>query len=77
MISDLGFDDEDGERAVGADVIKVVEASSYQTVEALANELATVLLAKWPARWMKISVEKPSALPFVTASGAEVSRFKN
>ena len=56
--------------------MQIVEASSFQTVEALATDIATVLLDKWPARLVSISVEKPNALPFVTASGACVTRLK-
>ena len=56
---------------------QTVEDSSFRTVEALAAELATVLLAKWPARMLGISVEKPSALAFVAASGARIIRSRD
>ena len=58
---------------------QVIEATSFQTVEALGDYLATWLLSDMvkvkAVRGVTVTVEKPVALPFVDAAGASVKRM--
>jgi len=62
-------------RAVAKHVQKLVEASSYQLVEALAEATAAEVLAHFPAaRSVKVRVEKPGAVRFSESVGVEIVR---
>ena len=54
--------------------LQVVEASSFQTLEALAALIATTCLAEFPIPQITVAVEKPSALTFVEGAGVEITR---
>ncbi|MCJ1410172.1 trifunctional dihydropteroate synthetase [Ptychographa xylographoides] len=54
--------------------IKTVERSSYETLEALAAEIARVSFGGRPIKRVKVSVEKPSALAFVDGAGVQLTR---
>ncbi|MCJ1389162.1 trifunctional dihydropteroate synthetase [Xylographa bjoerkii] len=56
------------------DVIEVVESSRYETLEALASEIAKTALTRYTVRSIDVSVEKPSALAFVEGAGVQISR---
>ena len=52
--------------------------SSYQTLEALASDIATVSCSRWAVSPITVSVEKPSALAFVDGAGVQITRrFSN
>jgi dihydroneopterin aldolase/2-amino-4-hydroxy-6-hydroxymethyldihydropteridine diphosphokinase/dihydropteroate synthase len=54
--------------------LQVVEASSFQTLEALAALIATTCLEEFPIPQITVAVEKPSALTFVEGAGVEITR---
>ncbi|MCJ1385111.1 trifunctional dihydropteroate synthetase [Xylographa soralifera] len=56
------------------DVIETVESSRYETLEALATEVATTALTRYTVRSIDVSVEKPSALAFVEGAGVQIKR---
>lgn len=57
---------------------QTVEISSYQTLEALASDIATVSCSRWAVSPITVSVEKPSALAFVDGAGVQITRrFSN
>ena len=60
-----------GQRAKG---VQVVEESKFETLEALAAQISTVLLYDFDIPEITVAVEKPSALAFVEASGVEITR---
>lgn len=58
-------------------VCEVVEASSFQTLEALAALIARTCLAAIPWPEITVSLEKPSALTFVEGAGVEITRRRD
>lgn len=56
---------------------QVVEASSFQTLEALAALIARTCLAAIPWPEITVSLEKPSALTFVEGAGVEITRRRD
>ncbi|MCJ1431400.1 trifunctional dihydropteroate synthetase [Xylographa pallens] len=56
------------------DVIETVESSKFETLEALATEIATTALTRYSVRSIDVSVEKPSALAFVEGAGVQIKR---
>ncbi|KAH8423896.1 dihydroneopterin aldolase [Aspergillus melleus] len=55
-------------------VAERVEATSFQTVEALATFVARIVTVEFLNERVTVRVEKPSALAFVERSGVEVTR---
>ena len=59
-------------------VYEVTEASSFQTLEALAALIAKTCLEVEDALLrIKVNIEKPSALTFVDGAGVEITRDRN
>ncbi|MCJ1399452.1 trifunctional dihydropteroate synthetase [Xylographa trunciseda] len=56
------------------DIIETVETSVFETLEALATEIATTALTRYTVRSIDVSVEKPSALAFVEGAGVKILR---
>ncbi|MCJ1464617.1 trifunctional dihydropteroate synthetase [Pseudocyphellaria aurata] len=54
----------------------VVEASSFETLEALSTLIAKTALEGFPIPQITVSVEKPSALTFVDGAGVQIVRDK-
>jgi len=48
--------------AISQTIVQFVEASRYQLIETLAQELCTLLLAEYPIPNIKLSLTKPVAL---------------
>lgn len=48
--------------AVATTIVKFVEASSYQLIETLAEDLAALLLSSFPIPKIKLTLSKPVAL---------------
>lgn len=62
-----------------ANRMKIVEGSSFLTLESLATKVATVLIERWvsacsPGSNVTVRTEKPSAIPGAEAAGVEVTR---
>ncbi|CRG86435.1 hypothetical protein PISL3812_03441 [Talaromyces islandicus] len=55
-------------------VAERVEATSYQTVEALATFIARIVTMDFGNQAVTVLVEKPSAMAFVERAGVEISR---
>jgi dihydroneopterin aldolase len=55
----------------------MVESSTYETLEALATEIAKISCFYHWVLYVKVSVEKPSALAFVDGAGVEITRRNN
>ncbi|GAB7354090.1 hypothetical protein MBLNU459_g4659t2 [Dothideomycetes sp. NU459] len=54
-----------------------VEASSYKTIEALATDVAKVVLLDGAVGAVTVSIQKPKALAFVEGAGVEITRDKS
>lgn len=54
--------------------VQVVEASNFETLEALATLIAKTALEGFPIPQVTVYVEKPSALTFVDGAGVEIIR---
>jgi dihydroneopterin aldolase len=64
-------------RAVSKRVQQLVEGSSFQLVEALAETIATALLTEFPrADSVTVRVAKPGAVRFAEAVGVEIERSR-
>jgi FolB domain-containing protein len=61
-------------RTVSKAIIRMVEASSYFTVEKLATEIAHLVLEEPSVEEVKVSVEKPGALRFARSVGVTITR---
>ena len=61
-------------QAVNDLVVEFVDKSSYKTIEAMANDLAQLLLKY--CRKVMVRIEKPSALIFAETAGVQVMREK-
>ncbi|KAF7505135.1 hypothetical protein GJ744_001201 [Endocarpon pusillum] len=58
-------------------VVKLIEGSSYQTVEALANLLCKQITMQWDISEVEASVEKPYAIPSIGAAGVCIRRRRS
>ena len=63
-------------RSVSKSIIRMVEASSYFTVEKLATEIAHLILENNPVEEVTVSVEKPGALRFARSVGVTITRTR-
>lgn len=61
-------------RTVNKAVIKHVEASSYNTLEALATSIARVAIVDCGVQHIQVSVWKPGALRFTDSVGVTIER---
>lgn len=55
-------------------ILKHVEESQYQLVEALAESVAVICLQEPTVQRVKVRVEKPTALRFARSVGVEIVR---
>ncbi|MBM3496727.1 MAG: dihydroneopterin aldolase [Armatimonadetes bacterium] len=57
-------------------IIALVEGSSFQLIEALAERIAEVCLTEPRVQRVDVSLEKPGALRFARTVAVEISRFR-
>lgn len=63
-------------RSITKAVIALVDSSKYFLVEALAREIARVVLEDFGAVRVQVRVEKPGALRFAHSVGVEIDRAR-
>ena len=61
-------------RTIAKAVIKLIEESSFFLVEALATEIARIVVVEHGAESVKVRVEKPGAVRFAQSVGVEIER---
>jgi len=61
-------------RTVSKSIIRMVEASSFFTVEKLATEIARLVLEDFTVEEVTVTVEKPGALRFARSVGVTITR---
>ena len=61
-------------RSITKAIIALVESSSFHLVEALAAEIARIVVVDFGAPRVVVRVEKPGALRFAESVGVEIDR---
>lgn len=61
-------------RGIKKQIVTMVEASSYQLLEALADRIAGICLENPAVAEVQVTVEKPGALRFARSVGVEIVR---
>jgi FolB domain-containing protein len=68
------FEDAVDYRAGKKDVVAAAESSSFHLVEALAERVADICLARPGVQRVQVTVEKPGALRFARSVAVEIER---
>ncbi len=55
-------------------ILKLVESSSFQLIESLAERIADIALAQEKVKQVVVTIDKPGALRFARASAVEITR---
>lgn len=63
-------------RTISKKVISLVESKKRFTVEALASDIATMILSEPLTESVTVRVEKPGAVRFADSVGVEISRIR-
>jgi FolB domain-containing protein len=63
-------------RTIAKSVIELVESSSFFLVEALATEIARIVLQEPAAESVIVRVEKPGAVRFARSVGVQIERHR-
>ena len=61
-------------KAIKKEVIRMVEASSFQLIERLAEEVASICLANPRVEKAAVTIDKPGALRFARSVAVEITR---
>lgn len=61
-------------KAVSKRLIRFIEQSEYQLVEALAEQCASIVLAEFPVQRLKLKLSKPGAVRGSSAVGVIIER---
>lgn len=61
-------------KAVSKRLIRFIEDSEFQLVEALAERCAAIVLAEFPVQWLRLKVSKPGAVRGSSAVGVIIER---
>lgn len=61
-------------KAVSKRLIRFVEQSDFQLVEALAERCAAIVLEEFPVRWLRLKLSKPGAVRGSSAVGVVIER---
>ncbi|MCF7818145.1 MAG: dihydroneopterin aldolase [Kiritimatiellales bacterium] len=61
-------------KAVKKAILKLVEKSSFQLIESLAENIADIALSDQRVQQVVVGVDKPGALRFAKASAVEITR---
>ena len=61
-------------KAVSKRLIRFIEDSEFQLVEALAERCATIVLDEFPVNWLRLKLGKPGAVRGSSAVGVIIER---
>jgi dihydroneopterin aldolase len=70
------LDDTLNYKAVGESVIEMLEASRFQLIETMAEEVAKLVMTKFSVAWVRVRINKGGAVKHVANVGVEVERGK-
>ena len=60
--------------AISMRLIEYTKASSFQLIEALGERLAEIVLNEFGAAWVKLTIDKPGAVPEAAGVGIIIER---
>ena len=63
-------------KSVKKAVLKLVEGSSFQLIETLAERIADIALAHEKVQQVVVTIDKPGALRFAKSSAVEITRMR-
>ena len=63
-------------KAIKKAVLRLVEGSSFQLIEALAEHIARIALSDEKVQQVVVSIDKPGALRFAKSSAVEITRAR-
>ncbi len=61
-------------KAVAENVIEMLEASRFQLIETMAEEVAKLIMEKFSAPWVKVRINKGGAVKNVKNVGVQIER---
>ncbi len=61
-------------KAVTEDVIEMLEASRFQLIETMAEEVAKLVMGKFSTSWVKVRINKGGAVKNVKNVGVQIER---
>ena len=61
-------------KAIKKSILKLVEGSRFQLIEALAEHIAVIALGDEKVQQVVVSIDKPGALRFAKSSAVEITR---
>lgn len=61
-------------KSVSEKLIEFVEASEFQLVETMAEEIASLIMTTFGVRWIRVRVGKPGAVPAAKDVGVIIER---
>ena len=64
-------------KAIKKTILKLVEESGFQLIEALAESIADIALADQKVTQVVVSIDKPGALRFAKSSAVEITRKRS
>ena len=63
-------------KAIKKSILKLVEESGFQLIEALAEGIADIALANEKVQQVVVTIDKPGALRFAKSSAVEITRSR-
>lgn len=63
-------------KAIKKSILKLVEGSRFQLIEALAEHIAAIALVDEKVKQVVVTIDKPGALRFAKASAVEITRMR-
>lgn len=61
-------------KAISHAVYDFVEASEYQLVETLAEDVASLILKQFDVKWLSLTLNKPGAVSVAESVGVKIER---
>ena len=61
-------------KAVAKRLIRFIESSEFQLVEALAEQCAAIVLEEFPVEWLRLRLDKPGAVRGSSSVGVVIER---
>ena len=61
-------------KAIKKGILRLVEGSTFQLIESLAENIADIALADTKVQLVVVTIDKPGALRFAKASAVEITR---
>lgn len=63
--------------ALSLALVEFIEKSRYGLIEAMAEDIATLILSQYPVSWLKLTLHKPNALSHSRDVGLIIERSQS